>query len=284
MSKPKVVFILGVNGAGKSTIRDNLLFRETDFTVIDPDKVSKKIQNEKNISQDAADPQAARIVIEQIKESIANKKNLIIESTLSGKTIFNRFDLAIKNDYSITSLYVALDSLELHKDRVANRVQKGGHYISDSVIENRFNNRNDNIVKAMEKSDSFVVYDNSLEELKVAMIYRKDLGEVNVYSQKNWVNEILEKLPNDIKVNLSPYYPEDIHLSKIFREISYDLNDNQKQILDRFEESVFERFKDNPDSFINRLEQINEKLPDIVSGKIELPDLPKIEKDKDIDR
>jgi predicted ABC-type ATPase len=63
--------------------------------------------------------------------------------------------------FEITLFFIWLDSFELAKSRVASRVRKGGHSISDDVVERRYQKGIANFSKYAEKSDNWYLYDNS---------------------------------------------------------------------------------------------------------------------------
>lgn len=130
-------------------------------------------------------------------KAIDDKKNIILEATLSGKSILNRYDKAVKSGYTVNTIYVGLDSLELHKERVKDRVDKGGHHIDDKLIEQRYKSNKENLYKAMEVSDLVIIYDNSDVTINRSMVLNNKVKMMRVNSNKDWVNEIANNLELD---------------------------------------------------------------------------------------
>ena len=125
-----------------------------------------------------------------------------MESTLSGKSVLNRYKTAKDNGYSISTYYVGLDSLKLHQDRVKNRVKLGGHDIDNNLIEKRFNSSKDNLYKAMEVSDQVVIYDNSDITINRSAVINNKVKLMSVHSNKEWVNDIVTNynMDKDLKI------------------------------------------------------------------------------------
>lgn len=125
-----------------------------------------------------------------------------MESTLSGKSVLNRYKTAKDNGYSISTYYVGLDSLKLHQDRVKKRVKLGGHDIDNNLIEKRFNSSKDNLYKAMEVSDQVVIYDNSDITINRSAVINNKIKLMSVHSNKEWVNDIVTNynMDKDLKI------------------------------------------------------------------------------------
>lgn len=65
-----------------------------------------------------------------LQSAIQNEENILIESTLSGKTLVPILkQCKIKHNYSIVVAFIFVSSVEFCAERVATRVQKGGHNV-----------------------------------------------------------------------------------------------------------------------------------------------------------
>lgn len=102
----KYVLLAGVNGAGKSTLF-SLLPSLSEIIVM----------------------KAGKTVIKRINEYFEKDISFSQETTLCGKSIFQNVQKAKERGYSIEMHYVGLDSAVLAKERVKNRVERGGHGI-----------------------------------------------------------------------------------------------------------------------------------------------------------
>jgi len=68
-----------------------------------------------------------------------SNKNVLIETTLSGKSVSNLIKQAQKQgEYLITLLFIFLDNEALCIERVKTRVSKGGHPVPEKYIVRRF--------------------------------------------------------------------------------------------------------------------------------------------------
>lgn len=63
------------------------------------------------------------------------EKSFNEETTLTGKTILKIIDKAKDLGYKIHLYYIGIDNPEIAKERVKNRVTRGGHGISPDVIK-----------------------------------------------------------------------------------------------------------------------------------------------------
>lgn len=124
----------GVNGAGKSTLYQQYKYNLNE-TRINPDEIVQKIGSWKN---DKDQMMAAKIAVKRIKECMENGESFNQETTLSGKSIFKTIEKAKNMGYKIYMHYVGLESADLAKERVKQRVLKGGHSIPEDIIEKRY--------------------------------------------------------------------------------------------------------------------------------------------------
>ena len=156
---PTIYIIAGPNGAGKTTAAYSLLpevFKTIDF--VNADEIARGLSP---LDVDSVAFQAERIMLERLKHLINQKKSFAFETTLSGVAYLKFIHLARLSGYEITFFFVWLDSIELAKERVAARVKKGGHNISNEVIERRYAKGIKNFSKYSQEADSWYLYDNS---------------------------------------------------------------------------------------------------------------------------
>lgn len=74
-----------------------------------------------------------------IKDCIKNCISLNQETTLSGRSIINNILNAKKLGFKIKSHYVGLEGSKLAIQRIADRINKGGHGIPKEDIEKCYN-------------------------------------------------------------------------------------------------------------------------------------------------
>jgi len=83
------------------------------------------------------------------------------ETTLGGNTIPRLLSEAAKSGSEIFVWFVGLESPELHIERVAARVRRGGHSIPEETIRQRYERSRLNLIQMMPALAELRVYDNS---------------------------------------------------------------------------------------------------------------------------
>jgi predicted ABC-type ATPase len=143
MGQPKLIIIGGANGSGKTTLaREFVLVDKIDY--LGADEIAREL-NPKNPEDEAIS--AARIFSYRLDDYLANRKSVLVESTLSGLSLRKHLAAARIQNFEITILFVYLDTPELCIERVAARVAKGGHHVPDEDIRRRFKRANINFWK-----------------------------------------------------------------------------------------------------------------------------------------
>lgn len=162
---PEIFIIAGCNGAGKTTAAYTLLpnvFNTSEF--INADEIARGI-NPTNV--EAAAFSAGKIMLQKITYLIETKKSFAFETTLSGNNYFEIIKTAKNNGFSVTLLFVYLESFELAMERVALRVLKGGHDIPNNIIERRYLKGLKNLKKYILIVDEWYILDNSKTEYSI---------------------------------------------------------------------------------------------------------------------
>lgn len=130
----KYILIAGVNGAGKSTLYETLDSLKN-MPRINTDEIVKEMGDWKDTSVlMKAGKKAVKLLNYYLMEGISFNQ----ETTLCGKSIIRNIKKAKERGYFIELHYVGVNSVEIAKDRVKNRVLKGGHGIPESDIEKRY--------------------------------------------------------------------------------------------------------------------------------------------------
>ncbi|MGO4290963.1 zeta toxin family protein [Chitinophaga sp. RAB17] len=137
--------IAGCNGAGKTTASFTILPEILDCReFVNADIIAAEISP---LHPELAAFEAGRIMLNKIHLLMKEKKDFAFETTLATRSYVSLIKNAKKEGYTITLLYFWLDSPEIAKRRVLNRVQAGGHNIPPEVIERRYYRGIDNLVK-----------------------------------------------------------------------------------------------------------------------------------------
>ena len=202
-SKPEFIVIAGPNGAGKSTTSPKILelFGAKAF---DWDKQFQLKWGNFNY-----DP----VVIDGVREAVNAdfqshiEKSFIKGASVAYETNFHsdyNFELASRArnlGYNCSLYFLAITDAELGIERVADRVQKGGHHVSEPTIRERFQvglEMLDN--KASLFYDRIFIYDSGQIFRLLLVIENEEI----VYKAENLEPKIIDRLPN-IKSQLKDF-------------------------------------------------------------------------------
>jgi predicted ABC-type ATPase len=133
---PNLYIIAGCNGAGKTT---------ASFTILPEILNCKEFVNADSIAAgispfnpESVAFEAGRIMLHRIRELIKDRADFAFETTLSTRSYVSLIREAKNIGYKINLLFFRLNSPEMAKQRVAERVNNGGHNIPPDVIERRY--------------------------------------------------------------------------------------------------------------------------------------------------
>lgn len=174
---PNLYIISGCNGAGKTTASLTILPDILDCReFVNADNIAFGI-SPYNVEGVAIE--AGRIMLRRIDELIVQKEDFAIETTLATRSYVSLVKKAKEQGYKVTLLYIWLNSPELARQRVAERVRKGGHNIPVNVITRRYFKGIQNFFRLFKPvCDTWILADNSFGVLQI--IAQGEDGFVNV--------------------------------------------------------------------------------------------------------
>ncbi len=159
--RPRIYVLAGVNGGGKSSI-GGAAFRASGADYYNPDEAARELMITRPgltlAEANAAAWQTGRSLLER---AIQERLDFAFETTLGGNTISRLLVEAAKRGFEIFVWYVGLENPELHVERVAARVRRGGHHIPEDVIRRRYERSRLNLVNLLPSLTALRVYDNS---------------------------------------------------------------------------------------------------------------------------
>lgn len=164
----KYIILAGVNGAGKSTFYSSTN-KFSRYNKINLDEVVREIGDWRNTADVV---KAGKIVIERMNQFFIHDESFSQETTLCGKSIIKNIEKAKQLGYEVELHYVGVNSVDIAKERVANRVANGGHGISEEDIERRYVESFENLKCIIGSCDWVAVYDNTDIFRRIA-IYKK---------------------------------------------------------------------------------------------------------------
>ena len=159
MSK-QLYIIAGCNGAGKTTASFTILPEILGCKeFINADEIAKGLSP---FQPESVAMQAGRIMLARMDELLQKGETFAFETTLATKSYKQKIEWAQANGYEITLLFFWLDSPNMAKKRVAQRVAEGGHSIPSETIERRYHNGITNLFAIyIDMVDICYIYDNS---------------------------------------------------------------------------------------------------------------------------
>ena len=140
MQQPKLILIGGANGSGKTTLARELVIVDS-LRYLGADEIAYELNSAQPASVAIA---AARQFSQRLDAAIANRESLIVEATLSGKSLLRSLAQARQQGYEIKLVFVFLDSPEVCLARIAARVARGGHDVPEADVRRRFARANQN--------------------------------------------------------------------------------------------------------------------------------------------
>ena len=133
---------------------------------------------------------AGKIAVKRIKEFFKDGISFNQETTLCGAGILKNIKTAKNLGYKVILYYVGLDSVEIAKERVRNRVKNGGHGIPEEDIERRYNKSFERLTEILPLCDIAELYDNTERIIKIARIQNGVCIE-KVNDVPKWAENIL---------------------------------------------------------------------------------------------
>jgi predicted ABC-type ATPase len=152
--RPIIVALAGPNGAGKSTFYRAFL-ESSGLRFVNADQLALQLKIDAYRAAEAADQLRERLV--SVKESFIFET--VFSDPVGGKLGF--LQAAEKLGYTVVLFFIGVDGTETSRQRVAMRVQKGGHDVPTSKLESRYSRTIENLRRAFSTLSNVAVYDNS---------------------------------------------------------------------------------------------------------------------------
>lgn len=154
----RILVLAGVNGAGKSSLLGAML-REDGATWFNPDAFTQAL-----VAQGwplaEANAAAWQEGVRRLRQAMDQGSDYAFETTLGANTIPALLREACAR-HEVTLWYCGLTDVELHLQRVARRVARGGHDIPEAKIRGRFDSSRANLITLLPHLSALHVYDNS---------------------------------------------------------------------------------------------------------------------------
>ena len=185
--KKQLYIIAGCNGAGKTTASFTILPEVLGCKeFINADEIAKGLSP---FQPESVAVQAGRIMLARMDELLQKGETFAFETTLATKSYKQKIEWAQANGYEVTLLFFWLDSPNMAKKRVAQRVAEGGHSIPSETIERRYHNGIANLFAIyIDMVDICYIFDNS--EGERTPIAKKYKGEKEIIYNTDLYNQM----------------------------------------------------------------------------------------------
>lgn len=133
---PRLYILSGCNGSGKTTASYALLPELLDCRqFVNSDEFAKYLSP---FDPSAASVTASRYMLMKINYLLERYEDFSIETTLATRSLVGIIQKAKGLGYTVTIIYLWLESPSVAIKRVRARVKAGGHHIADDVVERRY--------------------------------------------------------------------------------------------------------------------------------------------------
>jgi len=158
----KTLYIIaGCNGAGKSTAAKTLLpqiWQCRQF--VNADEIARGLSP---FDPESMSVQAGRLMLEMLDKLLKGEESFSVETTLATRSYVSLVDKAHACGFRVSLLFLWLNTPEMARLRVNQRVAEGGHNIEDEVIRRRYKKGLHNLFNLfIPISDEWMIYDNSV--------------------------------------------------------------------------------------------------------------------------
>jgi predicted ABC-type ATPase len=120
-----------------------------------------------------------------LRSLFKSKVDFAFDTTLSTKSYRSLLVEAKAEGYKVVMIFFWLQSSELAKERVKERVKKGGHNIPEEVIERRYNRGLQNLFKFIQLINHWAVWNNSEGPASIIAQGNQTLA-ITVYNDDIW--------------------------------------------------------------------------------------------------
>ncbi|MEM9078824.1 MAG: zeta toxin family protein [Bacteroidota bacterium] len=200
-SNPEFIVIAGPNGAGKSATSRKLL---EPFGVEAFDWDEQFQSKWRHFGYDPAIKEGIRQSVNSdfqshIEEAFSANASVAYETNFHSDYNFELAQRATSLSYNCSLYFLALNNPELGIQRVAQRVQKGGHHVSEPTIRERFRLGLEMLDSAAAKFYNRIFIYDSGKTFRLLLIIE---NEKIIHKTDHLVSEIINRLPN-IKTKLN---------------------------------------------------------------------------------
>ena len=181
---PQAFIIAGPNEAGKSTLAARFVPHGVPF--LNADNIAREIGQPGR----SADIAAGRLLLARLDEMERARTDFAVETNLANRTLASRIQRWQAAGFEVLLYFVWIRSADAAVQRVAHRVQSGGHNIPEATIRRRYRAGLRLFFDVYQPLvDSWRVYDNSdgagPSAVARGRVRRRDIWDLIVQEARN---------------------------------------------------------------------------------------------------
>lgn len=171
---PVLHLLAGPNGSGKSSYVRDILGPVTQLPFINADQIASERWPEEAVSHAY---EAAQLAEQQRRAKMSAGESFITETVFSHPSKVQLVADAVDLGY-LVSLHVILVPVELTVQRVSERIARGGHFVPEQKIRDRYQRLWTYVAEAIQVADTAEVLDNSSARTPFRSCARFEHGSV----------------------------------------------------------------------------------------------------------
>lgn len=174
MSTPVLHLLAGPNGSGKSTFAERILVPSTGLVFVNADAIAAREWPGEEVEH-AYD--ASRLTAAVRDRLMGERTSFVTETVFSHPSKVELVEHALARGY-LVHLHVVLVPVDLTVARVAERVRRGGHDVPQQKVRERHARLWPLVVRARERADRAVFYDNTTARTPFREVARFENGRL----------------------------------------------------------------------------------------------------------
>ena len=193
------IILAGPNGAGKSTLATDLIYKRYKVQTFDWDKEFelewKRFQFDPKVEQGVRD-KVSDDFQNLIETSFSKDQPVAYETNYHSEYNIKLLKKAEALGYQTRLIFLLLDSHKIATNRVKKRALKGGHFVNDYTIKNRFFKGLSYLDRSFDLFDkTYIINTSSDFRSEPIMVVNKSKSKVEVKSYKPIPPAVVEHLP-----------------------------------------------------------------------------------------
>lgn len=182
-NRPILVVLAGPNGAGKTTFYEAHL-RATGLRYLNADFLARELD---------VDPYRAAEMAGRLRHALLEQRESFIFETVLSDPVGDKLAFlkqAVTKGYSVVICFIALENPLISEERVAMRVQQGGHDVPTSKLISRFPRTLANLKQAICELPCVLIFDNSdlLDPCQLVAVFRNGKNDLHDRRPPNWLH------------------------------------------------------------------------------------------------